>query len=236
MSERYTYLILDLLTIAGPLFLSFDKKVAFYKSYKFLGFSVAITSLLYILWDIWFTKNGIWEFNDRFLLGNYFFDLPLEEYLFFLVVPYACLFIYRCLQAYFPKLSNIKWGNWSHFTMMIFSAGIFVFNIDKLYTAVTFGLITVTLARIFLLNRKWFRKYSAHLFIAWIVALLPMFFINGQLTGLPVLIYNNTENLGVRIGTIPVEDFFYNYLYMLWMIIAYEYFSSKSQNPSGSTL
>jgi lycopene cyclase domain-containing protein len=119
---------------------------------------------------------------------------------------------------------------------MIFSAGIFVFNIDKLYTAVTFGLITVTLARIFLLNRKWFRKYSAHLFIAWIIALLPMFFINGQLTGLPVLIYNNTENLGVRIGTIPVEDFFYNYLYMLWMIIAYEYFSSKSQNPSGSTL
>ncbi len=236
MPESYTYLILDLLTIAGPLLLSFDKKVAFYKSFKYLAFSVGITSLLYIVWDIWFTKYGIWEFNNTFLLGRYILNLPLEEYIFFLVVPYACLFIYRCLQAYLPFLSNNKWGNWSHFIMMLFSAAIFVTNIDKLYTAVTFGLITVTLARTFLLNRIQFRKYSTHLFIAWIVALLPMYFINGQLTGLPVLIYNNTENLGLRIGTIPFEDFFYNYLYMLWMIIAYEYFSSKSRNPSSSTL
>lgn len=236
MSEKYTYLILDLLTIAGPLLLSFDKKVAFYKSYKFLGYSVGIPSLLYIIWDIWFTKAGIWKFNGQFLLGSYLFELPIEEYFFFLVVPYACLFIYRCLQAYFPKLTNKRWGNWANSSMMLFSAGVFISNTDKLYTAVTFGLITLTLGVVLVLNRNSFKKYSAHLFMAWIVAIIPMFYVNGQLTGLPVLIYNNTENLGLRIGTIPFEDFFYNYLYMLWMIVAYEFFNSKFRNPSSSTL
>lgn len=236
MPEKYTYLLLDLLTIVGPLLLSFDKKVAFYKSYKLLSYSVGITSVLYILWDIWFTKIGIWKFNGEFLLGRYLSNLPLEEYLFFLVVPYACLFIYRCLQAYLPTLTNKKWGNWANSSMMLFSAGIFISNTDKLYTAVTFGLITVTLGVVLVSNRHTFQKYSAHLFMAWIVAIIPMFYVNGQLTGLPVLIYNNTENLDLRIGTIPVEDFFYNYLYMLWMIVVFEFFNSKFRNPSNSTL
>jgi len=234
MSEKFTYLLLDLFTIAGPLFLSFDKKVAFFKSYKFLAPSVAITSFLYLVWDVWFTDINIWKFNDKFLIGKFFLGLPLEEYLFFLVVPYACLFIFRCLQAYFPQLTNKRWGNWANSVIMLLSAGIFMANIDKLYTAVTFGLITTTLGLILVFMRHEFKKYSAHLFIAWIVALIPMFYVNGQLTGLPVLIYNNSENLAIRIGTIPFEDFFYNYLYMLWMIVIYEFFNSKSQGLYGS--
>jgi hypothetical protein len=71
----------------------------------------------------------------------------------------------------------------------------------------------------------------SHLYVAWIISLIPMAIVNGLLTSLPVLIYNNSENLGIRIHTlpinnlqygIPVEDFFYNLLYMLWMIWIYE--------------
>jgi lycopene cyclase domain-containing protein len=49
-----------------------------------------------------------------------------------------------------------------------------------------------------------------------------MAIVNGLLTGLPILIYNNEQNLGIRIGTIPIEDFFYNLILMLWMITLYE--------------
>jgi lycopene cyclase domain-containing protein len=56
-----------------------------------------------------------------------------------------------------------------------------------------------------------------------------MAFVNGILTGNPVLIYDNTENLGIRVGTIPFEDFFYNLLYMTWMITLFEIFKGKSQ-------
>jgi lycopene cyclase domain-containing protein len=56
-----------------------------------------------------------------------------------------------------------------------------------------------------------------------------MAFVNGILTGNPVLIYDDAENLAIRIGTIPIEDFFYNLLYMTWMITLFEIFKAKSR-------
>ncbi|MFM6952343.1 MAG: lycopene cyclase domain-containing protein [Bacteroidota bacterium] len=46
--------------------------------------------------------------------------------------------------------------------------------------------------------------------------------------------YDNTENLGIRIGTIPFEDFFYNLLYMTWMISLYEWYKMRKVSKSQS--
>jgi lycopene cyclase domain-containing protein len=54
-----------------------------------------------------------------------------------------------------------------------------------------------------------------------------MFVVNGVLTGLPVVIYNNMENSGIRIGTIPVEDFLYNAILLAMNIGLYEWFKLK---------
>ena len=41
------------------------------------------------LWDIWATRHGkkdklwLWQFHDQNTLGLKFFDLPIEEYLFY---------------------------------------------------------------------------------------------------------------------------------------------------------
>ncbi len=227
MPDAYVYLFLDLFTILGPLALSFDKKVAFYKDWKWLLPSLFIVSGLYLLWDIWFTSVGIWEFNFRYLLGPSLFGLPLEEYGFFIVVPYACLFIYRCLQVYFP---NLRLPNQLlYYGTLLLSAIIFIASWGKLYTSVTFGLITLSMIgiRISIIWKK-LEHYFGHLWLAWIISMIPMFYVNGKLTALPVLEYNNTENLGIRIGTIPLEDFFYNFLYMFLMIILFETFKRKS--------
>lgn len=45
-----------------------------------------------------------------------------------------------------------------------------------------------------------------------------MFIVNGFLTSKPVVFYNNMEFSGIRVGTIPLEDFIYNYG-MLWLTI-----------------
>jgi hypothetical protein len=47
-----------------------------------------------------------------------------------------------------------------------------------------------------------------------------------------LLIYNDAQNLGIRIGTIPLEDFFYNMVYMLWMITVYEILRKKHKIKS----
>jgi lycopene cyclase domain-containing protein len=70
-------------------------------------------------------------------------------------------------------------------------------------------------------------NYLSHVFMAWGIALIPMFVVNGLLTGLPILIYDDAHNSGIRISTIPIEDFFYNLLFMTWMVWVFEHFRQK---------
>ena len=51
--------------------------------------------------------------------------------------------------------------------------------------------------------------------LMWLVHLLPFFTINGVLTALPIVWYNDNENLGIRLGTVPLEDAFYSLLLLL---------------------
>ena len=92
-------------------------------------------------------------------------------------------------------------------------------NPSHLYTTITFGFLFITLSALLLTRHT---AHLSHIILAWIIALLPMAYVNGVLTSKPVLIYNDAQNLGIRIGTIPIEDFFYNMVYMLWMITVYE--------------
>ena len=115
--------------------------------------------------------------------------------------------------------------SWS--IIVAFSMLMLIFNYTKWYTLVTFGLLTIILLAAIFSKSQIFKRAKDHLFVAWIICLLPMSYVNGVLTGKPILIYNNTENCTVRIGTIPLEDFFYHLLYMVIMIFIYEYIKSK---------
>lgn len=228
MENKFTYLFLDAVTIIGPLVLSFDKKVAFYRKWKYFFLSMLPVSLFYIIWDILFTETGIWKFNSEFLLGTNFINLPIEEYLFFIVVPYSCLFIYACLKAYFPNL-KIKGSLW-FYPLLLLSMFMTIFYYHKIYTVVTFGILATVLFFLLFKEKSLLNHIGSHLFLSWIIALLPMAYVNGILTSKPVLIYNNMENCSLRIGTIPFEDFFYNLLYMTLMIVIYEKLKKTETN------
>jgi len=226
VSNHYTYIFLDIVTIVGPLFLSFDKKVAFYKYFSKLAIATFFTSLIYIIWDILFTQMGVWRFNPQYLIGLNIVNLPIEEYGFFTVVPYACIFIYMCLKIYFPRIKIPFNLTWYLFTLGSILLSILYFN--KIYTSITFGLIALTLLALRGLATTFIKNYWSHLILAWIIAIIPMAYVNGVLTSKPVLIYNDLQNMSVRIGTIPFEDFFYNFLYMLWSISIFEFLQMKN--------
>ena len=97
------YLWLNIGTVLFPFILSFDKKVAFYKNYKYLFPAALITGTFFLIWDQWFTDMNVWGFNSLHLTGYFIGDIPIEEVLFFITVPYACLFIYECLIAYIGR-------------------------------------------------------------------------------------------------------------------------------------
>ena len=185
------------------------------------------SSVAYIIWDIIATQTQVWRFNPDFLLGIFFGELPLEEYLFFIVVPYACLFIYACLKRYLPNIDRKPYHKVIVSVIVAFSIIAMSVTPGRAYTWSTFGLLGITFILLYLLK---FTQHFNTLIVAWAIALIPMAFVNGILTGNPVLIYDNSENLGIRIGTIPLEDFFYNLLYMTWMISLYEWFKIRQSN------
>ncbi len=218
-----TYLLVDILALSMPLLLSFDKKVHFYTNWKYLFAAIFLTMLVFIPWDIIFTLNGVWGFNPLHLTGINILHIPLEEWLFFIVVPYASLFTYEVLNAY---ISRDVFGNYAKYisifliTVLLLIA---LFNIGKVYTSVSFilagGLIFLTQ---FVLKAKFMGRF----YLAYLVVLIPFFAVNGVLTGTfieeEVVWYNNAENLSIRLFTIPIEDAAYGLLLILMNITFYE--------------
>ena len=99
------YLWVNLGAIFFPFILSFNKLGHFYKRWKAVFISIAIMAAFIISWDVLFTIWGVWGFNEEYLLGPSILHLPLEEWLFFLCIPYAFMFLYD--QLVILKVKNI---------------------------------------------------------------------------------------------------------------------------------
>ncbi|MEO8886246.1 MAG: lycopene cyclase domain-containing protein [Mucilaginibacter sp.] len=221
---KYTYLLINFLTILFPVILSFDKRVRFYKSWKFIWPGMAITGLVFLFWDVLFTINGVWSFDARHIIGIKFFQLPLEEILFFLTVPFACLFIYACINYYVKWQPSAQWTRIITNLLIIFSVLALIFYYDRLYTLVTFSLLWVLLVFLqYAFKVKWLNRF----YLTYLVALIPFYIVNGYLTAIPVVLYNDLQNMGVRVGTIPLEDHFYCMAMLLMNVGFFEYFKGK---------
>lgn len=222
MNSHYTYFIILAASLAGPLALSFDKKVAFYKQWKYVFPAMILPAFLYIIWDIYFTKLGIWSFNEHYITGIKLKGLPVEEILFFFIVPYCCVFIYACIRSYFPNLVDKKNADWFLKTLAVLLLATGLINLDKYYTSWTF-IFSGAFILLLYLFRKYFRSFDALSFlVSYAICLVPFLIVNGFLTAIPVVLYNDAENLGVRIYTIPFEDAFYGMLLILMNIVLYE--------------
>jgi len=223
LNDRYLYLALNLGSILFPFIFSFYPKANFSKEWKYLFPPLLITAFVFIAWDEWFTQLNVWGFNPRYLSGIYLGSLPLEEVMFFVLIPYACLFIYFSANHLSKKDYFAPFQRQITLLLIGFLTIIGLLNLDLWYTSVTF----VSLA-IFLSVHMWIwkSKYLGKFYFAYLFVLIPFFIVNGILTGSfieqEIVWYNNSENLGIRIGTIPVDDFFYNMLMLLMVTSMYE--------------
>ena len=144
--EKYLYLAVNLFAISFPLIRSFEPKIRYASKWFALFPALLLTGAFFLIWDHWFTVIGIWEFNPRYLLGFYIFQLPIEEWLFFITVPFACIFIYEVLIYFFPKDIFKPAGKPFIFVMIPLLLLLAFLNTDKMYTAVNFIVGAVALA------------------------------------------------------------------------------------------
>lgn len=175
----------------------------------------------YIIWDAYFTATGVWSFNETYVTGINFIGLPLEEILFFFVVPYCCVFIYECIKCYFPE-TNFKYSDifLKFLAFCLLVSGLIFF--EQEYTSYTMLLLGVTIIAFYFFKNH-FKTFNTSIFLlSYIVILLPFLIVNGFLTAIPVVEYNDHANLGIRIYTIPFEDVFYGMLLIFLNIVIFE--------------
>jgi len=232
MPATYTYLLINFFTVIICFIFSFDKRIQFNKQFGAFLKAILIVGIPFILWDVWFVSMGIWWFNDDYTLGLRIAGLPLEEWLFFICIPFACVFTYHCLNKFF----DLSWAN--AFNNIIVFAGCVVcvlmalLHYDKPYTLVTALTAVVTLTYLHFVARVSWIGQAAVVYLL----LMPGFFVvNGILTGTgltsPVVNYNPGAFLGFRILTIPVEDLVYGNTQFLLNIYFFKLFQKPYERP-----
>jgi lycopene cyclase domain-containing protein len=228
------YFLVDFFTVIIPLIFSFHPEIKFYKTWKQFFIAVLYVGFLFIIWDSIFTKLGVWNFNARYISGIYFFNLPVEELLFFICIPFSCVFTYYCLDKFY----HLNWKSKTEnifciiFSLLLLVTGLLFLN--RIYTSFTFITTAfVCLILKFIFKIRWFGKAIT----VYALLLIPFLIVNGILTGTglqePVVNYNETQNLNISLFTIPVEDVFYGFeLFVLNLLIYFKLTKIKSVKKS----
>lgn len=222
------YLIILLSSVVIPFIFSFDSNLQFYKNWKYILPAIIIVAIFYIASDVIFTKAGVWGFNEIYHSGALILNLPLEEWLFFLLIPYACIFMHEVFVYYFPKtVLKAKTSKYVSIGLLIITASLAITNTNKSYTVYIFSLSAITMIYALVSKNNIIRRF----YISFLIMLIPFTLVNGILTGSfisdEIVWYNNEENLGFRIGTIPIEDFFYAFTLVFINLIFYNFFKQK---------
>jgi len=98
------YLLILILAGIIPFLLSFYKPLGFYKNIIALIKSIALITLIFGTWDILATFRGHWKFNPQMVGSIKIINLPLEEVLFFIVIPFCCIFTWEAMKYIKTKL------------------------------------------------------------------------------------------------------------------------------------
>ncbi len=224
----HLYFLLDIASFSIPFLFSFHPKLKFYKLWKYFFPATFIMMAFFVSWDIIFTQHGFWGFNEKYLSEIKLANLPLEEWLFFICIPYACLFTIYAFKNLLPKFSfSNETTAVVYLSLQTILIATLLYFYDRWYTAINFGYAIVLMALVFNYKREALNIF----FPVFLILLVPFFIVNGFLTGSwiheQVVWYNDSENLGIRIGTVPIEDSIYALSMLLTVYVLMEKFKEK---------
>ena len=202
--------------------------IDFIKNWKNFMISTSLVALVFLVWDAVFTAKGVWGFEASYCLGIYILEMPLEEWLFFYIIPFCSLFTHFAFYYKFPeKKINKKTTVVITILLLLVSMVLLLSNSSRAYTFVNYSGVVLSLILGLLFNLELMQRF----YISFLIVLVPFFIVNGVLTGiateLPVVWYDDTENLGIRLGTIPIEDIGYAFSMLFSNLFIYERLNKK---------
>lgn len=209
-----------------PFIFSFHQKIKFYKFFKQIAASLSLIGFIFIIWDIYFTKIGVWGFDKTHHSSIMLYNLPLEEVLFFLVIPFVCVFTYFVLSE--KKVLNLNINTTFLKLICILLIVLAALFFKNAYTISVLILTILILLYIIYYRPDWIGYFFS---MYLIIHVFPFLLVNGVLTGyitdLPPVWYDSNNIIGVRLGTIPVEDFLYSFILLFLNTSLFEYLRKK---------
>lgn len=89
---KFAYFAMLLFTVVGSFWLEIFLKVGVLRRMKRAMLSIIPTAVIFLIWDYYAVIKGHWWFDKNQVIGIFGpKGIPLEEFLFFLVVPLASL-------------------------------------------------------------------------------------------------------------------------------------------------
>ncbi len=222
MSQRWrqhTYTAIALAVLAGPLAFSFEPQVHFWTHWASVWLAALLVGVPFVVWDIVVVHQGHWAFNPDWTGTLRWWGLPLGEYLFFITVPYAMLFSYEAFAALWP---DTTWFDSS--PAVLFGLAGLVLVAAGVWRRQGYTLLALTSTAVFLLVTAVFKPSLVGTSAFWIYlgfGFVAFAVVNGIYTALPTIHYAPRAIWGVRVGTIPLEDFFYNLSFLGLLLVAY---------------
>ncbi|MBT3386196.1 MAG: lycopene cyclase domain-containing protein [Prolixibacteraceae bacterium] len=223
--KNFSYLLLLIGPLIIPIVFGFKKQIGFLSNLKYLIPAILFTGAIFIIWDLRFEERAIWRFNSDFVIGKNILTLPFEEWLYFLTIPFLGVFIYELLKQRFYDFERPN--SFLVLSLILFVLfGILAFSTrQKLYPFFTFFLLSIYLG--YTIFRNPFKKHYTKFYLTYLIMLLPFIFIGGIISALPIIEYNPEHIIGIRLLSIPVENFISLFLLLLMNITIYEFLKER---------
>ena len=210
------------------LFPFFPERFYFFKKW---WKSILAGSFFFILWDFIFSKLGIWGFNEQYITGDNILGFPVEEICWFPVIGMCSLFVHELISRF--EINAITWGKGSLLTIFVLMAGFYLANYEKMYSGVSAAVVMIAL---FACYRSGILAEIGKFSRSFLVILIPMILFDGLLTGMftkqALVIYNVEEFSGLRIVSIPIEDFIFGYGFLAIIILLQNWFVNISKSAN----
>lgn len=222
----YTFLLLNLFVVLIPFVLALDKKAIGIASLKSIILPSLIVAFVFSEIPVFLTGLRVWSFNPAYLIGVSYRGLPLEEYLFIFTSSFTGLGIYNYLNTKFPKNDLQKFSlALSHLMIGICIAFLF-FAYAKWYTVITFASLLLLLIGVEYVNTL---RFMYRFYRAFVVSLIPFYCCYGIICNLPIIQYDERQNVGFNLAKIPFENHFLMMAMLLLSVYLFEVFKSRKK-------
>ena len=97
--SQWAYLGVLVFVLLGTAWLEVFLRTRVYRRWQRLTLSIAPVLLVFVAWDVYAIVSGHWDFDTSRTTGVVFGVVPLDEVLFFIVIPTAAILTLEAVRS-----------------------------------------------------------------------------------------------------------------------------------------